>query len=165
MASRTLTIRGLPDQTLRRIRSAAASNHRSLNGELLAILERVNEHPEQVPAAVNRAKAVKRAAMPPRRPAEVNVDRDALARLCRRFHISRLAMFGSVARGDSNPDSDVDLLVDFEPGLTPGLGIVSVSDALRPLFGGRYVDLVTRRGLRPALRDRILAGAVPLYGY
>jgi hypothetical protein len=57
----------------------------------------------------------------------------------------------------------VDVLVDFEPGLTPGFGIVRVAEALGPIFGGRRVDLVTRRGLAPRLRDGIVASARALY--
>ena len=76
----------------------------------------------------------------------------------------RLALFGSQARGDARFDSDIDVLVDFEPGMTPGLGIVTAAEALRPVLGGRRVDLVTRRGLRPALLERILATSVPLCG-
>ena len=56
------------------------------------------------------------------------------------------------------------LAEDFEPGMTPGLGIETVALALQPAFGGRRVDLVTRRGLAPRLRAQIVATEVPLYG-
>jgi predicted nucleotidyltransferase len=88
----------------------------------------------------------------------------ALEQVCRRHHIRWLAAFGSWARGQARPESDVDLVAEFEPGLTPGFAIMSVEDALRPMFGGRRVDLVTARGLSPGLRERIQAEAVPLYG-
>jgi hypothetical protein len=84
--------------------------------------------------------------------------------VCRRHHIRWLAVFGSHARGDARPESDVDVVVDFEPGMTPGLGIVRVAEALRSVFGGRRVDLVTHRGLSPRLRGRVLATALVLYG-
>ena len=58
----------------------------------------------------------------------------------------------------------MDLVVEFEPGMTPGLAIETVAEALRSVLGGRRVDLVTRRGLSPRLRERILATAVPLHG-
>jgi len=58
----------------------------------------------------------------------------------------------------------VDLLAEFEPGMTPGLAIENVARSLEPLFGGRRVDLLTPRGLSPRLQDRIAATAVPLYG-
>jgi predicted nucleotidyltransferase len=48
--------------------------------------------------------------------------------------------------------------------MTPGLGIMAIAEALRPVFGGRRVDLVTRRGLSPRFLDRVLAGAVTLHG-
>lgn len=55
-------------------------------------------------------------------------------------------------------------MVEFEAGHTPGFGIIAVEEALSPAFGDRRVDLVTRRGLRPALRTQILADAVTLHG-
>jgi hypothetical protein len=91
------------------------------------------------------------------------VDQTALADVCRRHHILWLAVFGSFARGEARPDSDVDVVVDFAPGNTPGFGLVRVAEALRPLFGGRRIDLLTRRGLSPRLRGPILSSATTLY--
>lgn len=71
-------------------------------------------------------------------------------------------MFGSRARGAARGDSDIDILAEFEPGMTPGFGIVTVAEALRPVFGAK-VDLVTRRGLSPRFLSRILPTAVTLY--
>lgn len=156
MRARTVTIRDLPSATLEALRARARANHRSLNGELLSIIESAVSEPR--PSAPAR---VRDATTRPYRPA---VDRDVLAAVCRRHHIRWLAMFGSAARGEARPESDVDLVVEFEPGMTPGFGIVRVAEALRPAFGGRPVDLVTRRGLSPRLRERILADAVPLHG-
>jgi hypothetical protein len=90
-------------------------------------------------------------------------DRAKLADLCRRRGIRRLSLFGSVLTGDLGPDSDVDVLVEFEPGRTPGLAIADVEDELSALFGGRRVDLVTERSLHKLIRDRVLATAVPQY--
>jgi uncharacterized protein len=69
-------------------------------------------------------------------------------------------MFGSVARGDARPDSDVDILVEFEPGrsLLDHAGLMLY---LSELLGGK-ADVVTDRGLRPRIRDRVLLEAVPL---
>jgi hypothetical protein len=92
------------------------------------------------------------------------MDRNALARVCRRHHIRSLALFGSQARGDAGPGSDVDVVVEFEPGMTPGLALQTVAEALRPVLGGGQVDLVTRRGLSPRMLEQVLATAVPLYG-
>ncbi len=83
-------------------------------------------------------------------------DGDRLADLCRRYHIRRLSLFGSVLRDDFGPDSDVDVLVEFEPGRTPGLGIVDIEDELSGLFGGRRVDLVTEKSLHRLIRSRVL---------
>jgi len=92
-----------------------------------------------------------------------NVDRAQLAELCRRHHITRLSLYGSVLRDDFRPDSDVDVLVEFEEGKTPGFGIIEVQDELSVLFGGRRVDLVTQHGLNRHLREPILASAHVLY--
>jgi hypothetical protein len=168
MPTRTVTIRGVPDATLKALRARGTANHRSLNGELLFLLEGVaagSSGPN--PTRVRAAAAEPYAGTAPPEPATAlseAVDREALAAVCRRHHINWLAVFGSHAQGDARPDSDVDVVVDFEPGMTPGLGIVRVAEALRPVFGGRRVDLVTRRGLSPRLRGRVLATALVLYG-
>lgn len=167
MPPRTITIRGVPDPVLRTLRAAAAANRRSLNGELLSILEREAAEHRTPPA-----RGVREAAGEPyvvAGPAVVGslfdaVDRDALGAACRRHHIRWLAVFGSRVTGDARPDSDVDVVVEFEEGMTPGLGIVAVAEALGPVFGGVRVDLVTRRGLRSPLRERVLAQAVVLHG-
>ncbi len=90
------------------------------------------------------------------------MDREALAALCRRHGIRRLALFGSVLRGNARPDSDVDVLVEFEPGQTPGLRFIAIEDELSHLLG-RKVDLNTPGFLSPHFRDRILREAFPLY--
>ena len=64
-----------------------------------------------------------------------------LSEFCRRHHIGRLWLFGSVLREDFGPDSDVDLLVEFEPEHIPGWEIVDIEEELSQLFGGRKVDL------------------------
>jgi len=166
--SKTLTVRGVPDAALRALRSSAAANRRSLNSELLLILERAASETRAEAERPRVRESAVPAYQPGRKPAgpslAAEVDRAALAAVCRRLRIMRLALFGSQARGDARFDSDIDVLVDFEPGMTPGLGIVTAAEALRPVLGGRRVDLVTRRGLRPALLERILATSVPLYG-
>ena len=53
--------------------------------------------------------------------AKIEISKDAIAAFCQRNHIRRLAFFGSVLRDDFGPESDVDVLVEFEPGQTPGL--------------------------------------------
>jgi uncharacterized protein len=87
----------------------------------------------------------------------------ALADLCRRYKIKELMLFGSAARGEMRPDSDVDLLVEFLP--ESGIDLldhIAAEGELTELLG-RKVDLVSKRGLRERLRKIILAEARPLY--
>ena len=90
-------------------------------------------------------------------------EREALVDFCRRHHIHRLSIFGSAIREDFQPDSDVDLLVEFQPGHTPGWEIVDLEEQLSELFGGRRVDVVNPKYLNPRLRDTILNTAVVQY--
>jgi predicted nucleotidyltransferase len=92
--------------------------------------------------------------------AAIAIDREKLAALCRRHHIRRLSLFGSVLRPDFRPESDVDVLVEFEPGQVPGfLKLYEIEAELSGLLGGRKIDLVTRQSLNRRLRDRVLASA------
>lgn len=93
----------------------------------------------------------------------IPVDAAVLADLCRRHHIRRLALFGSVLRDDFGPASDVDVLVEFEPGQTIGFEIITIEEDLSALFGGRRVDVVIEKYLNPRLRDRVLASAQVQY--
>jgi predicted nucleotidyltransferase len=167
MPTRTLTIRGVPDAVLRALRAAARANRRSLNGEILSVLERAAAE-RRGPAARGvrePAPAAYGVAPPAEAPSLLDVvDREELGAVCRRHHIGWLAVFGSRVTDEWTPDSDVDVVVEFEPGMTPGLGIVAVAEALHPVLGGARVDLVTRRGLTSPLRERILAEAVVLHG-
>ncbi len=85
--------------------------------------------------------------------------RDELAAFCRRHHIRRLALFGSVLRADFGPDSDLDVLVEFDPQHVPGWDIIAIEDEFSRLVGGRQVDMVNPKCLLPRLRKRILASA------
>ncbi len=93
----------------------------------------------------------------------LHIDRDAVSAFCRRHHIRRLALFGSVLREHFRPDSDIDVLVEFEPGHVPGFRLVSIERELSELLHGRRVDLVTPKGLNPRLRDQVLRSAETLY--
>jgi predicted nucleotidyltransferase len=75
-------------------------------------------------------------------------------------HVKTLALFGSVARNEAGPDSDVDLLVEFD-GSPVGLFAFSALQRYLADILGRRVDLATRKGLKPRLRERILAEAIP----
>lgn len=92
----------------------------------------------------------------------IDIPRDALFEFCRRNHIRRLALFGSVLRDDFDPDSDVDVLVEFEPGQAPGLEFFSMQDELSELLG-RGVDLNTPGFLGRHFRGTVLAEAEELY--
>jgi len=91
------------------------------------------------------------------------IPREKLAEFCRRRHIVRLSLFGSALGDDFGADSDVDMLVEFAPGHTPGLEIVDIEEELSELLGGRKVDLVNPKYLNRRLKDRILASAKVQY--
>jgi len=91
----------------------------------------------------------------------LDVDRARLDALCRRFGVVRLDVFGSVARGEDGPGSDVDLLYELAQGRSLGWEIEDLSQDLADLFG-RPVDLVSRKALHPLIRDQVLADAEPL---
>ena len=86
--------------------------------------------------------------------ARIEVDRDRIAKFCRRNHIRRLALFGSVLRDDFGPDSDIDVLVEFEPGHVPGLAFFTMQCELSVLLG-RRVDLNTSAFLSRHFRDQV----------
>jgi len=94
--------------------------------------------------------------------AHLTVDRAKLAEFCRRHHIQRLALFGSVLREDFGPDSDVDVLVEFDPEHVPGLAFFDMQDELSELLG-RKVDLNTPQCLSRYYRDEVLAEAEVQY--
>ncbi|BBK29545.1 hypothetical protein EDC65_2411 [Stella humosa] len=91
-------------------------------------------------------------------------DREALAALCRRRHIRRLSLFGSTAKGTQRPDSDVDLLVEFESGREPGLlALAAIAEELSSLVEGRTVDLRTADDLSRHFRSEVIAAAQVQY--
>jgi len=97
-------------------------------------------------------------------PSRLFSDAAALEALCRRHHIRRLALFGSTLKGTNRPDSDVDLLVEFESGLAPGLlGVAGIEVELSQLIGGRPVDLRTAQDLSRHFRDEVAQSAEVQY--
>jgi predicted nucleotidyltransferase len=86
-----------------------------------------------------------------------------IADICRRHQVRELSVFGSAARGEMRPDSDIDLLVDFLPGARPGL--LGVSAMMRDLSAllGRRVDLAVKPALKPTIRAGVLADARLIY--
>jgi uncharacterized protein len=92
----------------------------------------------------------------------IAIDQGHLADFCRRNHIRRLALFGSILRDDFRPDSDIDVLVEFEPGHVPGLRFFALERELSEILG-RRVDLNTPAFLSKYFRDRVLAEAEVRY--
>lgn len=95
---------------------------------------------------------------------QLNIPADRLAIFCRERGIKRLAIFGSALRPDFGPESDVDVLVEFEPDRTPGLlGIVRIERELSALFEDRKVDLRTPEDLSRYFRQEVLNKAEVQY--
>lgn len=91
---------------------------------------------------------------------QIDTPKEQLAAFCRRNHIQRLAIFGSALRPDFGPQSDVDVLVEFEPDHVPGLlGIARMERELSTLLGGRKVDLRTKEDLSRYFRQRVVEEA------
>ena len=93
----------------------------------------------------------------------VGIDHDKVAELCRRYHVRELSVFGSAARGQLRPDSDVDLLVEFIPDAE--IGLLEYAGLMLDLSAlvGRQVDLVSKTGLKPLIRNAVLLEAQLLY--
>jgi hypothetical protein len=96
--------------------------------------------------------------------AHIDVPKERIAEFCRRNHIRRLALFGSVLRDDFGPDSDVDVLVEFEPGARVGLMRLAGMEIELGQLLGRKVDLNTPGFLSRYFRDQVLAEAEVQYG-
>jgi predicted nucleotidyltransferase len=97
-------------------------------------------------------------------PERVFTDTDALAALCRRHAIIRVSLFGSVLKGTAGPASDVDLLLEFMPGSTPGLmALTAIEAEFSDLLGGRRVDLRTTADLSRHFRDDVISTAALQY--
>lgn len=96
--------------------------------------------------------------------AKIVVPKEQIAEFCRKHYIRKLALFGSVLRDDFRPDSDVDVLVEFEPNHVPGfIRLFSIEEELSTLLDGRKVDLVTFKALNWRIRDRVLDTAEVQY--
>ena len=92
----------------------------------------------------------------------IDLPREKIADFCRRRHIRRLALFGSVLTDEFGPDSDVDVLVTFEPGHAPGFDFVDIEDELSEILG-RKVDLNTPGFLSRYFRGKVAAEAEVYY--
>jgi len=92
----------------------------------------------------------------------LDIPQDKIERICRRYHIVEMAVFGSAARGDAGPDSDIDVLVEFAPNVVWGWDYFALERELAELFG-RPVDLATKKWLKPNVRAEILRDARVIY--
>lgn len=92
--------------------------------------------------------------------AAIEVDREKLAELCRRYRVRQLSLFGSAVHDELRPESDIDFLIEFDPQHRPGLvEFHRLEMELSGLYGGRRVDLVNPKYLNRRIRDRVLAEA------
>src|SRR5437870_4359584 len=93
----------------------------------------------------------------------IEIPTDRIVELCRQYQVRELALFGSVLRDDFAPESDIDLLVDFDPSAQIGfLTLARLQRELSALFQ-RSVDLVPKRGLKPKIRQSVLEQAEVIY--
>ena len=92
--------------------------------------------------------------------AQIQPDTERLADVCHRHHIRKLALVGSALRQDFRPESDIDLLIEFDPEHRPGMvGLHEVEEELSVLYGGRRVDLLNPKYLNRRIRHRLLQEA------
>jgi predicted nucleotidyltransferase/DNA-binding HxlR family transcriptional regulator len=138
--------------------------------ELAALLSKAADTPQVAPVRLSPGEA--RVLHSPQAAYQVTTQRsklhirhDKLAALCRKYHVVKLSLFGSAARNEMTPTSDVDVLVEFEPGsATSLLDIPAMRDELSALFGGRTVDVATPEILEnPFRRQAILGELKTLY--
>ena len=92
----------------------------------------------------------------------IQIPKERITDFCRQHHIRKLAIFGSALRDDFGPDSDVDVLVEFEPGHVPGLAFFGIEQELSAILG-RKVDLNTIGFLSPEIREMVLKEAEVQY--
>ena len=94
----------------------------------------------------------------------IDISKETIAHFCQQWHITKLSLFGSVLRDDFRPDSDIDVLVEFQPEHIPGfLKLHRIQEELSNLLGNRQIDLVTPKFLNHRIRDRILSEAEVYY--
>lgn len=92
-----------------------------------------------------------------------DLPKDQIENICRQYHVIEVSVFGSALRDDFRPDSDIDLLVEFDPAAQIGfLTLIKLQREFSRLFS-RAVDLVPKRGLKPAIRQAVLDRAKVIY--
>ncbi len=96
---------------------------------------------------------------------KINIPEEKITEFCKKNHIRKLSFFGSVISDNFAPKSDIDVLVEFEPGHVPGyISFAGMGHELSDIFGGRKVDLRTPMELSKYFRDDVLSKAVLQYG-
>ncbi len=99
-----------------------------------------------------------------KREPHIRLPKKRIEAFCRKHHIRRLSFFGSVLRDDFSADSDVDVLVDFQPGHSPSFfRLFAMQDELSEILGGRNVDMRTPNDLSRYFRDEVIRNAVVQY--
>ena len=93
----------------------------------------------------------------------IKIPKKKLAEFCQQNHIRKLSLFGSVLRESFVPESDIDVLVEFDPDHIPGYALIRMQDELSELFGGRPVDLVTVKFLNRRIRHQVESEAIVQY--
>ena len=88
----------------------------------------------------------------------IEIPIEKIKSLCQKYHINKFALFGSVMRNDFNQNSDIDVLVEFNPEYIPGfIKLYQIQEEISQLFNGREIDLVTPKFLNYQIKDKILA--------
>lgn len=167
----TLSLRGIPDDLHRRLKQRAERNRRSLNAEALLLLEQALQiYPEEAVLrewflALDEGMYQRRASSPEEQSGSSVPDADAVRTLLqdrrhrlRELGVRRIGLFGSVLRGEARPDSDLDLLVEFDPAEKTYDRYLTLVSYLEEVLG-HPVDLVTTEGLSPYIGPRILEEA------
>lgn len=89
---------------------------------------------------------------------DIEIPTEKIKQLCQKYHINKFALFGSVLRDDFNINSDIDVLVEFEPEHIPGfIKLHQIQEEISRIFNGREIDLVTPKFLNYQIKDKILA--------
>ena len=92
----------------------------------------------------------------------IEIPAEKIREACRRYHVKEMAIFGSAARGDMRPGSDIDIVVEFDPEANVGWEFFELEEELTRIFA-RKVDLGTKRSLKPWIRPRALREALVIY--
>jgi len=93
----------------------------------------------------------------------LQIPSEELKAFCRKHHIQKLSFFGSVLDDNFKPQSDIDVLVEFAPGHTPGWEIVDIEEELSRLLGGRKIDMANPKYINRRIKERVLAEAKVQY--